>query len=144
MHIWQENGITYSGEVLPIQVVRKTKHRPEDRIISIIKRKLRYDLKGNSLVCHILTPETIDWGLLNKEVSSLNPILKDITIVGRAGDREFVVGRIYPDVYVQTINLASIELAAPQIVEMTETTIPEKTGVVHLGTALLVPTFKIK
>lgn len=141
--IWKENGVVHSGPVLPIQIVRKTKHNKESAV-SLIKKKLKGDLKGVSLVCYVMTTEIIDWENISIELAKLKPKTEGIALIGNMGGGKFIVGTVHPNVQTVEVDLGSTRINAPDIIEATEVNKPEKTGITKQGTALLTPFLKIK
>ena len=141
--IWKEGKVIHSGTVLPIQIARKTDYGKDD-IVGFIKKKLTADLSGVSLVCYVMTNEIIYWRKIHNEVIKLKPKTRDITLLGNIGERKFIIGRVHPSVQTLTIDLNSVHINAPEIIEATEVIRPESTGIKKQGVALLTPVLKIE
>lgn len=136
-------GLPFSEEVLPIQVFRRTKYSPGN-IIQSITNKLKGDLANTSLVCYDIREEKVDWFKINKSLKEINPNVKEISIIGNLSERKFIIGEVFPRVFISTVMLDLISINGPKMIEAERVVNPLKAGVKKIGEAILTTEFEIK
>lgn len=140
-----QSGVPTSTGQEHIQITRITKYSPA-RLIESLKKKFKQDLRGVSLVVYVIRREVINWEEVSMQVVSLNPLVKDITIIGDIAPRKFIVGQVYPTVLVTEVDLDNLKMPsqAEKMIVGTHVSRENEAGITKEGEALLTPDFRIE
>lgn len=135
--------VIFADQPLSIQVTRIIKDKSS--IVERIKKKAEgSDLRGVSLVCHMIRDEIIVWDELTKQVQKLKLKAKDITVIGNVGESKFIVAQVFPVKIISFVNVDLIRINAPEMIEAEQVMNSKESGITHLGRrGLLTTDFRI-